>query len=180
MPSAPSRPCKRPGCPGFAVDGTRHCAAHAPQAKAETAATRAHLDQQRGTAAERGYTYRWSQYARTFRARFPLSPGYLVRTPYWTPHLAQQFHAIRTAAAATGGFAGLFSPGGAGTRYLEQFPIYTHHPSPRPEPAAEVDHIVPVAGPADPLFWAEWNHQALSKSQHSEKTATEDGGFRGR
>jgi 5-methylcytosine-specific restriction endonuclease McrA len=183
MPFAPQRPCKRPGCPGFATPGTRHCAAHATHARAETAATRAHLDQQRGTASARGYTSRWSEYARQFRAKYPISAGYLTRTALWTPHLAQQFHALREAAIDGGQYSTLFQHSahftGAGLRYLEQFPIYTWHASPRPEPSAEVDHIVSVAGPTDPLFWAEWNHQALSKIQHSEKTARFDGGFRG-
>ena len=40
-----------------------------------------------------------------------------------------------------------------------------------------VDHIVPVSGPDDPLFWEPSNHQSLCGSCHSEKTAKEDGGF---
>jgi 5-methylcytosine-specific restriction protein A len=40
-----------------------------------------------------------------------------------------------------------------------------------------VDHIIPVNGPDDPLFWDENNHQSLCISCHSEKTAREDGGF---
>lgn len=40
-----------------------------------------------------------------------------------------------------------------------------------------VDHIVPVNGAADPLFWRADNHQAVCKSCHSVKTAREDGGF---
>ena len=41
-------------------------------------------------------------------------------------------------------------------------------------PAEHVDHIVPVTGPADPLFWDESNHQGLCASCHSRKTATEN------
>jgi 5-methylcytosine-specific restriction protein A len=44
-------------------------------------------------------------------------------------------------------------------------------------PTQCVDHITPVRGPADPLFWDKGNHQALCNSCHSIKTATEDGGF---
>jgi 5-methylcytosine-specific restriction protein A len=40
-----------------------------------------------------------------------------------------------------------------------------------------VDHIVPVTGPDDPLFWDESNHQSLCHTCHSRKTTTEDGGF---
>lgn len=42
----------------------------------------------------------------------------------------------------------------------------------------DVDHIVAVNGPADPLFWDRKNHQGLCESCHSYKTATQDGGFR--
>ena len=46
--------------------------------------------------------------------------------------------------------------------------------------ATEVDHIVPHNGPSDPLF-IEWgNLSSKCKSCHSRKTATADGGFRGR
>ena len=40
-----------------------------------------------------------------------------------------------------------------------------------------VDHIVPVNGSDDPLFWDENNHQSLCKTHHGIKTASEDGGF---
>ena len=40
-----------------------------------------------------------------------------------------------------------------------------------------VDHIKPVTGPDDPLFWEPSNHQALCQSCHSIKTAREDGAF---
>lgn len=40
-----------------------------------------------------------------------------------------------------------------------------------------VDHIIPVDGPDDPLFWDEKNHQALCHTCHSIKTAKEDGAF---
>lgn len=42
------------------------------------------------------------------------------------------------------------------------------------EPSECVDHIVPVSGPDDPLFWAEDNHQALTNSCHARKTARHD------
>lgn len=40
-----------------------------------------------------------------------------------------------------------------------------------------VDHIKPVNGKDDLLFWDEDNHQALCKPCHSRKTVREDGGF---
>jgi 5-methylcytosine-specific restriction protein A len=47
----------------------------------------------------------------------------------------------------------------------------------RAEAATDVDHIVPVTGPDDPLFWEESNHAALCHSCHSRKTARENRGF---
>ena len=42
-------------------------------------------------------------------------------------------------------------------------------------PAYAVDHIQPVTGPDDPLFWDTDNHQPLCAICHSRKTATEKG-----
>lgn len=42
--------------------------------------------------------------------------------------------------------------------------------------ASVVDHIIPHKGDGK-LFWQVSNHQALCKSCHDLKTATEDGGF---
>lgn len=46
-------------------------------------------------------------------------------------------------------------------------------------PTECVDHITPVTGPDDSLFWKPSNHQPLCTSCHSIKTMTEDVG-RGR
>lgn len=46
-------------------------------------------------------------------------------------------------------------------------------------PATDVDHIQPVDGPDDPLFWDESNHQGLTHACHSSKTAREKGYGRG-
>jgi 5-methylcytosine-specific restriction endonuclease McrA len=43
--------------------------------------------------------------------------------------------------------------------------------------ATDVDHIKPVSGPDDPLFWESGNHQALAHECHSRKTVLENGGF---
>lgn len=48
------------------------------------------------------------------------------------------------------------------------------------KPSTCVDHIIPVEGSDDPLFWDETNHQALCWSCHSIKTAREDGGYNNR
>lgn len=37
--------------------------------------------------------------------------------------------------------------------------------------ATDVDHIIPVAGPEDPLFWKPSNHQPLAHECHARKTA---------
>lgn len=39
---------------------------------------------------------------------------------------------------------------------------------------ADIDHIIAVTGPSDPLFWKHSNHQALIHGHHSRKTATQD------
>lgn len=38
------------------------------------------------------------------------------------------------------------------------------------------DHILPVTGPSDPLFWLPSNHQSLCHKCHGRKTATETNG----
>lgn len=40
--------------------------------------------------------------------------------------------------------------------------------------ATDVDHIIPVNGPSDPLFWPATNHQSLCGHCHKHKTAVED------
>ena len=45
--------------------------------------------------------------------------------------------------------------------------------------STEVDHIVPVKGPEDPLFWEPTNHQGLCHDCHSRKTVV-DGRWTGR
>jgi 5-methylcytosine-specific restriction protein A len=43
-------------------------------------------------------------------------------------------------------------------------------------PSTIVDHVIPHKGNKG-LFWTRFNHQALCKSCHDRKTATQDGGF---
>lgn len=40
--------------------------------------------------------------------------------------------------------------------------------------ALHIDHVKPVDGQDDPLFWEESNHQGLCASCHSQKTAREN------
>ncbi|EOZ9943446.1 HNH endonuclease signature motif containing protein, partial [Escherichia coli] len=37
-------------------------------------------------------------------------------------------------------------------------------------PAVVVDHIIPIDGGNDVLFWPEWNHQPLCQACHNQKT----------
>ena len=63
-------------------------------------------------------------------------------------------------------------------KYREQFLI--DHPICEKcwvKPTSDVDHIIAVNGPDDPLFWEPSNHQARCHSCHSRKTASENGGF---
>ncbi|HHJ4457381.1 HNH endonuclease [Citrobacter sp. RHBSTW-00696] len=41
-------------------------------------------------------------------------------------------------------------------------------------PALIVDHIIPIDGEADVLFWPEWNHQPLCHACHNRKTVQDD------
>lgn len=41
-------------------------------------------------------------------------------------------------------------------------------------PAKVVDHLIPIDGGSDVLFWWKDNHQALCMSCHSRKTITKD------
>nr|WP_314590693.1 HNH endonuclease [uncultured Serratia sp.] len=41
-------------------------------------------------------------------------------------------------------------------------------------PARIVDHIIPIDGGDDVLFWPQTNHQGLCQSCHSRKTTTQD------
>jgi 5-methylcytosine-specific restriction protein A len=43
----------------------------------------------------------------------------------------------------------------------------------RNTPTDAVDHIHPVTGPSDPLFWKHSNHQPICHSCHSAKTKAE-------
>jgi len=73
---------------------------------------------------ERGYTYRWQQYAKQFLREHPLCAR------------------------------------------CEKEGVT--------EAAEVVDHIIPVRGPYDSLFWVASNHQALSARCHSIKTREDD------
>lgn len=54
--------------------------------------------------------------------------------------------------------------------------VVNTHPG-RKAGAVATDHIVPVEGEQDPLFWDPENHQSACDRCHSVKTAKYDGGF---
>ena len=60
-------PCRHPGCPGKGTHGG-YCEQHKQEAK-EPERIR---DRERGTAAQRGYGYRWQQASKAFLAAHPL------------------------------------------------------------------------------------------------------------
>ena len=57
MPTKPKKPCSHPGC--RELTNERFCAVHKKKEQQ-------YVDKLRGTAHERGYTYRWSKYAKWF------------------------------------------------------------------------------------------------------------------
>jgi 5-methylcytosine-specific restriction protein A len=62
--------------------------------------------------------------------------------------------------------------------YLAEHPVCVGLPGEVCAKASRhVDHKVAVAGPDDPLFWDEANHQALCESCHPRKTVKYDGGY---
>ena len=98
----------------------------------------------RGSAHERGYGGRWQQYREWFLSQCPLCGD--------RPKVAQPLLA-------------------APIRPVEEFSRCKAAGLVRA--AVIVDHIIPVAGPGDPLFWAAWNHQGLCVACHNRKTARE-------
>lgn len=63
MPTTPKRPCPHPGC-GVLVERGR-CDKHKAQQQRQT-------DQQRGNSSQRGYTWRWRNYRRSWLRAHPL------------------------------------------------------------------------------------------------------------
>lgn len=68
MPSAPRKPCRT--C-GQLTNGT-YCEKHQKKKEAEVVVQRIKYDKERGTAASRGYNYRWSKYSEQYRKDHPL------------------------------------------------------------------------------------------------------------
>jgi len=63
MPSKPKRPCSYPRCPNLTTE--RYCEQHKKQAAKR-------YDQERGTAAQRGYGPRWRKVRMMFLRQHPL------------------------------------------------------------------------------------------------------------
>ena len=57
MPTAPPRPCAKPGCRALVSGPQRYCTAH-------QRAVRREVDERRGSAAKRGYDWRWQTVVR--------------------------------------------------------------------------------------------------------------------
>jgi len=117
MPRRPRVPCNYPGCPELVEAGQRYCTRHKRQEQKR-------YDDERGTAAQRGYGSRWRRYTLLFKKQHPLCAEC--------------------------------------ERQGRVTPVYL------------VDHIIPVTGPDDPLFWDPENHQGLCEQCHNIKRATED------
>jgi len=102
------RPCAIQRCPGLTHG--QFCEAHQRE-----------YEQQRPSAASRGYGQRWQAYRKAYLAR----------------------------------------------------PENQHCRCGCGQKATDVDHIQPVTGPDDPLFWDPTNHQPLAHACHSRKTRIE-------
>ncbi|MFA5715948.1 MAG: HNH endonuclease signature motif containing protein [Candidatus Paceibacterota bacterium] len=62
--------------------------------------------------------------------------------------------------------------------YLKEHPLCVEcEKEGRYIPSKDVDHIIPVKGQSDPLFWKPDNHQGLCHRHHCEKTARENSGM---
>ena len=73
MAQRAKRPCAKIGCPELIAGGTKYCDKHIKDAR--------NYDKQRGTAAERGYDYRWSLIRLRFLAEHPLCYDCLNEKP---------------------------------------------------------------------------------------------------
>lgn len=69
MPPRPLRPCKGNCCRALTRDRSGYCDECRPAAEAKLAATLALREQQRGTAASRGYDYAWTKIRREVMRR---------------------------------------------------------------------------------------------------------------
>ena len=70
MPSAPRKVCLKSGC-GKLTTGT-YCEEHEAKRKQNKKVEIKKYDNSRGTAASRGYNYKWQQYSKQYRKDHPL------------------------------------------------------------------------------------------------------------
>lgn len=95
--------------------------------------------------------------------------------PYRPKQHKPQSVAARRATAAQRGYGYRWRK--YSQRYLRSHPLCVHCSRKGSIVVArQVDHIEPVSGPDDPLFWVSSNHQPLCHSCHSEKTARDKAG----
>lgn len=71
MPSAPRKVCRKPGC-GKLVENGAYCGQHQIQKEVQQKAQVKKYDNERGTAASRGYSSRWTRYSKKYREENPL------------------------------------------------------------------------------------------------------------
>jgi len=78
MSDKPMRPCRYKGCPQLTEDASGYCPEHLKLTKELIWKS---YDEQRGTAAERGYDRRWSKYRKAYLADYPLCVRCFEKTP---------------------------------------------------------------------------------------------------
>ncbi|MCY7484420.1 HNH endonuclease signature motif containing protein [Paenibacillus alvei] len=117
MPAKPLRPCGKPGCPKLSTE--RYCKDHRVEQRRQA-------EQERGTAAQRGYDHKWRKARLGFLRKHPLckhcydagkyTPSYVVdhiiphkgdKALFWDRNnwqpLCKQCHDVKTA-TEDGGF----------------------------------------------------------------------------
>jgi len=72
MPIKPQRPCRYPGCPNLTGDKSGYCPEHLTKMKQQLKQTKREHDRQRGSAASRGYDWRWQKASKLYLANHPL------------------------------------------------------------------------------------------------------------
>lgn len=104
---------------------------------------------QNASATQRGYNFKWQKYAKQYKRDNP----YCVALHCYDCNQ-------------------IFKKGQA-----QNCPICRAELRVCGRPTQCVDHIVPVKGPDDPLFWDERNHESMCYGCHSRVTIIYDSGF---
>lgn len=123
MPVAPRKPCRICG----QLSNGAYCETHLRKKQESIKVERIKYDNERGTAASRGYDSRWQRYSKQYRLNNPLCV------------MCEKEGRLTLADC--------------------------------------VDHITPVNGPNDPLFYEVSNHQSLCNKCHNVKSEAEGNRF---